>query len=111
MLILLMVVAMHAGFVSAEDAVSRVEVQSGIVVTPQPALVNQRIDFSAVATGTGALTYTWFIGGLTIDGQAVFASYFESGAYFARLKVTDSTGASTEKFFRVFVTSPSFDTD
>lgn len=90
---------------------SAVEIQSGIVVTPQPALVNQRIDFSAVATGTGNLTYTWFIGGLTITGQAVFASFFEPGAYFARLQVTDSTGESVEKFFRVYITTPKFDED
>jgi hypothetical protein len=110
-LILLALMASFTPNAMAEDAASRVDIQSGIVITPQPALANQRIDFSAVGTGTGALTYTWFIGGLTITGQAVFASYFEPGAYFGRLVVTDSTGASAEKFFRVYITGPSFDAD
>ncbi|HYF51669.1 MAG TPA: PKD domain-containing protein [Planctomycetota bacterium] len=90
---------------------SAVEIQSGIIVTPQPAVANQRVDFSAVATGTGTLTYTWSIGGLTIVGQSVFASYFEAGAYVAKLTVTDSTGASAERLFRVYITTPTFDED
>jgi hypothetical protein len=100
-----------ASVVAEESLQSRAEIQSGIVVTPQPALVNQRIDFSAVGSGPAPLTYTWSIGGLTLTSQAVFASYFEPGPYLARLRVTDAAQDSVEKLFRVYVTAPSFDTD
>ncbi len=94
-----------------ENTTPRVELQSGITITPQPALVQQTMTFSASATGVGTLTYTWFIGGLELTGASVQAFYFEPGAYFARLVVSDSNGDSLEQFFRVYVTDASFDDD
>jgi hypothetical protein len=96
---------------SAETVESRAEIQSGIVVTPQPALVNQRIDFRAMATGPAPLAFKWFIGGLELPFMDVFASYKEPGPFIARLQVTDSAQQTAEKLFRVYVTSPTFDAD
>lgn len=108
---LLSAVLVTSVMVHGADVASRVELQSGIMLTPQPALVQETIVFSAAASGTEPLVYTWFIGGLELSGPTVDAFYFEAGPYFARLVVADANGVSLETFFRVYVTEASFDAD
>lgn len=68
-------------------------------VTPNPAAPNVAISFTAAATSTLPLTYTWDFGdGSSLKGASVSKSYSTPGTYSCRCTASDGTNSTSQDF-------------
>jgi|GEM_PF-670259 len=96
-------------FIAPAPPVNHAPVLTTPTCTPNPALTNQTMSFTASASDSDgdALVYTWNMGnGTTKTGAAVTQAYSAAGTYNVSVTVTDGKGGSDTKSISATVNVP-----